>query len=479
MKKTLWAIGLLLLGCLAGWFVFYHFGNIIGLPERRYGPPRQVVIPFTGGAKDFSGIVKAVSPSVVNISSQRLVRSGDTHEGMGPFSSGPRMLSEQSLGSGVIVSPDGYIITNYHVIEDSENITVTLLDNRDFDGRIIGTDPKSDIALLKIDASGLPAIIWGDSDAIEPGQFVLAIGNPFSLSHTITMGIISAVGRANVGIADYEDFIQTDAAINPGNSGGPLVNVDGQVIGINTAIFSKSGGYQGIGFAVPSNMAREIMEQLKTNGKVIRGWLGVTMQDLTPGLADKFGLAVAEGALISDLAPGSPASKAGIRRGDTIVRFGGKTVESPASLKNMVAETGPGRVVRVEVLRGRQKLHIRVALGQYPVDLAQNEELMAPRAQIHMSAFSGLGVVDLTRDITRQLGLPAGEKGVVISDVDEDSPSGTGGLRRGDVIEEVERRPIRTLSDFNAMVRRVETQKSVLLLINRAGRRSYVLLKQD
>ncbi len=468
----------MLLGCLSGWFVFYRFGNIVGLPYRQSGS-RPVVVPFAG-VRDFSGIVKAVSPSVVNISSQRLVprEGGDGFEGKGPFSEQPRMWSEKSLGSGVIVSPDGYIITNNHVIEDSDDITVTLLDKRTFEGKVIGTDPKSDIALLKINATGLPQITWGDSDAIKAGQFVLAIGNPFSLSHTITMGIISAVGRANVGIADYEDFIQTDAAINPGNSGGPLVNVNGQVIGINTAIFSKSGGFQGIGFAVPSNMAREIMEQLKTNGKVIRGWMGVTMQDLTPGLAEKFGLGTADGALISDVAPGSPAAKAGIRRGDTIVGFGGKAVESPAALKNMVAETGPGRDAQVDVLRGRQELHLHVELGQYPADLAQNE-VMTPRVQMHRSAFSGLGVMDLTRDIIRQLGLASGERGVVVSDVDEDSPAGEGGLRRGDVIEEVERRPVRSLTDFNSMIRRAAGLRTVLLLVNRAGKRSYVLLKQD
>ncbi len=468
----------MLLGCLSGWFVFYRFGNFIGLPYVQ-SESRPVVVPFTG-VRDFSGIVKAVSPSVVNISSQRMVpeESGDGVGGKGPFSEQPRMWSEKSLGSGVIVSPDGYIITNNHVIEDSDDITVTLLDKRTFEGKVIGADPKSDIALLKINATGLPQITWGNSDNIEAGQFVLAIGNPFSLSHTITMGIISAVGRANVGIADYEDFIQTDAAINPGNSGGPLVNVKGQVIGINTAIFSKSGGFQGIGFAVPSNMVREIMEQLKANGKVIRGWMGVTMQDLTPGLAAKFGLDTSDGALISDVAPGSPAARAGIRRGDTIIGFGGKAVESPAALKNMVAETGPGKDAQVDVLRGGRELHLHVELGQYPADLAQKAEMMTPRVHIHRSAFSGLGVMELTRDIVRQLDLSSGERGVVISDVDEDSPAGEAGLRRGDVIEEVEHRPIRSLMGFNSAVRRAAGLRTVLLLVNRAGKRSYVLLKQ-
>ena len=227
----------------------------------------------------------------------------------------PKKWKEQSLGSGVIVSPDGYIITNNHVVEQADEIRVTLFDKRSFKAKVIGADNKTDVAVVKIDADNLYAVQWGDSDKLQVGEFVLAIGNPYGLSHTVTMGIISAVGRANVGIADYEDFIQTDAAINPGNSGGPLVNTKGELIGINTAIFSKSGGYQGIGFAVPSNMARLVMNQLIQKGKVTRGWLGVTIQEITPELSQKFGLEAAKGALVGDVAKGSPAEKSGLKEG--------------------------------------------------------------------------------------------------------------------------------------------------------------------
>ena len=470
----------MLAGFLLGWVVFSYlggrgpFGERLGIGERFASSAR---IHLARVSSDFTAIVKSVSPSVVNISSQRLAREeGSSGEGGNPFGPG----GEQNLGSGVIVSPDGFIITNNHVIADADHITVTLLDNRSYDGRIIGADPKTDLALLKIDASGLPVVKWGNSDALEAGEFVLAIGNPFSLSHTVTMGIISAVGRANVGIADYEDFIQTDAAINPGNSGGPLVDEKGEVIGINTAIFSKSGSFQGIGFAVPSNMVLQIMEQLKSKGKVVRGWIGVTMQELTPELAAKFGLSTPEGALVSDVVKGGPAWRAGMKRGDIIGRFEGKPVSSPALFKNMVAETSPGQEVPIEVFRGRQKLRIKTRIEEYPADMNMPEVKPVRPVEIHRSVFSGLGVMELTKDIVRQLGLPQGEKGVVVADVDEGSPSGEGGIRRGDVIEEIERRPVRTLADFNAMVSRLSgSQRSVLLLVNRSGKRSYVLLKKN
>ncbi len=482
VRKTIYVAGLLFAGFVLGWLVFSYFGGPGSFPGRlagRFGMAPSAVIRLARTSDDFTRVVKAVSPSVVNISSQRVTGEGDGSSGENdPFSESG---GEQNLGSGVIVSPEGYIITNYHVIADADHITVTLLDNRSYDARVIGADPKTDLALLKIDASGLPIVRWGNSDSLEAGEFVLAIGNPFSLSHTVTMGIISAVGRANVGIADYEDFIQTDAAINPGNSGGPLVDERGEVIGINTAIFSKSGSFQGIGFAVPSNMVIEIMRQLKTRGKVIRGWIGVTMQDLTPDLAEKFGLATPEGALVSDVTRGGPAWRAGIRRGDIIGRFGGKPVSSPAVLKNLVAEASPGQEVPIDVVRGRQRLRLTAGIEEYPADmLSSAAETRPARPETPVSVFSGLGVMELTRDISRQLGLPQTERGVVVADVDEGSPSGDGGLRRGDVIEEIERRPVRTLADFNAVVSRFSgTKKPVLLLVNRAGKRSYVLLKQN
>jgi len=270
-------------------------------------------------------------PTVVNISTTRVVKSPGG-EPLTPFFNDPffkdffgdeffrqfripKERREQSLGSGVIVTQDGYIVTNNHVIEKATEIKVVLSDKKEFKGKVIGVDPKTDIAVIKIDSKELPTIPWGDSDKLQVGEYVLAVGNPFGLTNTVTMGIISAVGRANVGVAEYEDFIQTDAAINPGNSGGALVNIKGELIGINTAIFSRSGGYQGIGFAVPANMVKTVMESLVKEGKVIRGWLGVSIQDITPDLAKQFGIKDLKGALVGDVVEGSPAHKAGIKRG--------------------------------------------------------------------------------------------------------------------------------------------------------------------
>ncbi len=252
------------------------------------------------------------------------------------------------MGSGVIVSPDGYILTNYHVIEQAEEIKVTLYDRRAFRASLVGADPKTDLAVIKIDAKDLPVASWGNSDNLQVGDFVLAIGNPYGLTHTVTMGIISATGRADVGIADYEDFIQTDAAINPGNSGGPLVNIKGEIIGINTAIFSRTGGYQGIGFAVPSNMARIIKDSLIKEGKVIRGWIGIMVQDLTAELAERFDLKESYGVIITDVTKQSPAYKAGLRRGDIILEYDGKKITESAILRNLVAQSKIGSIMNLK-----------------------------------------------------------------------------------------------------------------------------------
>ncbi len=315
-KQLIWIPVLLLIGFLLGG-VTYHILSKSATPSYIPFTPR---VPFSVAdtSRGFSDIVKAVSPAVVNISSIKTLKRQPTpfdefFDFLYPFPDGhQKRWKEQSLGSGVIASPDGYIITNYHVVEQSDDIRVILFDKRSFRAKIIGSDPKTDLAVIRISSKDLPVIPWGDSEKLQVGEFVLAIGNPFALSHTVTMGIVSAVGRVDVGIADYENFIQTDAAINPGNSGGPLVNIKGQLIGINTAIFSKTGGYQGIGFAVPSNMVRLVMDQLLKKGKVVRGWIGVTIQELTPELAQKFGLKLSEGALVSDVAQGSPAQGAGI-----------------------------------------------------------------------------------------------------------------------------------------------------------------------
>ncbi len=319
-----------------------------------------------------------VTPSVVNISTSRTVQMGNP---LYPFSRDPffrqffgvpdnepryRKFKQQSLGSGVIASADGHILTNNHVVAGAQEITVVLANKNTYKGRVVGTDPRSDIAVIKIDASGLPAISFGNSDSLRPGAMVLAIGSPFGLAQTVTMGIVSAVGRVNVGIEDYEDFIQTDAAINPGNSGGALVDMNGELIGINTAIFSQTGGYMGVGFAIPSNMAKNVMESLMKTGKVERGWIGVSVQDLTSDLAAQFGVPMNEGALVAEVVKGGPAYKAGLKQGDVIVEFGGKPVEDAGQLRNLAGFSAVGSNVRLVIIRNKKKESVDVKIGELP-----------------------------------------------------------------------------------------------------------------
>ncbi|MBS1235122.1 MAG: serine protease MucD [Nitrospirae bacterium] len=321
-------------------------------------------------------------------------------------------------------------------------------------------------------------ISGGDSDKLQVGEFVLAIGNPYGLSHTVTMGIISAVGRANVGIADYEDFIQTDAAINPGNSGGPLVNTRGELIGINTAIFSRSGGYQGIGFAVPSNMARLVMDQLLQKGKVTRGWLGVTIQEITPELSQKFGLKTAKGALIGDVAKGSPAEKAGIKRGDIILEFNGKKVSDVGNLRNMVAQSKVGVQIPLTIMRSGKEYGINVTTSELPKDVSEITPGNVPE-DTAPEGLTGLNVMELTREISRQLGLPRDEKGVVVVRVEPGSSVEDAGLRKGDVIQEIDRKKIISLDDYIRIVATIHSGDTVLMFINRDGKKFYVTIKAD
>jgi serine protease Do len=388
----------------------------------------------------------------------------------------PRKWKEQSLGSGVIVSDDGFILTNNHVVEHADEVMVTLSDNRSYKAKIIGADPKTDVAVIKIGARGLPAIRWGDSDKLQVGEFALAIGSPYGLNNTVTMGIISAVGRANVGIADYEDFIQTDAAINPGNSGGPLVNIKGEMIGINTAIFSRSGGYQGIGFAVPSNMARIVMNQLEKTGKVTRGWLGVTIQELTAELSSKFGADNANGALVGDVVKGGPAEKAGIRRGDIIIEYDGKKVKDVGNLRNMVAESAVGTTVPVTIVREGKEYSLRVMIAKLPAEVAE----AAPAEERGDSAsegLAGLSVVELTKEIGRQLGLRKEEKGVVVVRVEAGSSSEEAGIRKGDVIQEIDKKKIDGIEEYRRVISGLSPDETVLLFVNRGGKKFYAALK--
>ncbi len=478
----------LLIGILLGGVSFYFLEKAT-LSQKGFTPftTPHVQQQIIETSKAFSEIASAISPAVVNISTTKVVKrdTGPLYDDplfdlFNPFRNFrmPKKWKEQSLGSGVIVSTDGYIITNNHVVEQADEIRVTLVDKRSFKAKIIGADTKTDIAVVKIDADNLRAAQWGDSDSLQVGEFVLAIGNPYGLSHTVTMGIISAVGRANVGIADYEDFIQTDAAINPGNSGGPLVNIRGELIGINTAIFSRSGGYQGIGFAVPSNMARLVMNQLVQKGKVTRGWLGVTIQELTPELSQKFGLRNEKGALVGDVAKGSPAEKAGLKRGDIILEYNGKKITDVGTLRNMVAQSKVGSEVPLTISRGGKEYGMKVLIMELPRDVSE----AAPgstQEDSDLEGLSGITVMDLSREIARQLGLNKDERGVVIVRVETGSSAEEAGIRKGDVIQEVDRKKIEGLNDYTKAIAGVQSGDPVLLFVNRGGRKFYVTVRAD
>jgi len=440
---------------------------------------------LTRTGRAMAEVTAAVKPAIVNISTSRTVKiAGGTDPFDDPFFKKffgdsfkhPKQQKEQKsvgLGSGVIVSSDGYIITNYHVVKDAEEIKVLLSDKKQYVGKVIGSDPKTEISVVKIEATGLPTVSWGNSDQLQVGEVVLAVGNPYGLNQTVTMGIVSALGRANVGIADYEDFIQTDAAINPGNSGGALVNVKGELVGINTAIFSTSGGYQGIGFAIPSNMVKSVMDSLIKKGKVVRGWLGVSIQPITPELAKQFSLKEESGALVGDVVENGPAEKAGLKRGDVITEYDGKKIEEPNILRNMVANTSPGEEHHIKVLRDNKTLTIKVTVGELPID-AQEEVVVSGD---YDNVLKGITVQDLTPEIAQKLKIPDRIKGVIITDIAEDSV-GTGVLAPGDVIQEINRKKIPTATSYEEIVSRIKKDEDVLLLIYRRGSSLFITLSQ-
>ena len=370
------------------------------------------------------------------------------------------------MGSGVIVSADGYIVTNYHVIQEADEIEVMLSDKRKYKAELVGADPKTDIAVIKISVSDLPVLPWGDSRALEVGEMVMAVGNPFGLNQTVTLGIISAVGRANMGIVDYEDFIQTDAAINPGNSGGALVNLKGELIGINTAIFSRSGGYMGIGFAIPSKMVKSVIDSLRTHGKVIRGWLGVSIQEVTPELAEQFRAPSTNGALVADVIDDSPAAEAKFERGDIITRYDGKEVDDPTHLRAMVAETSPGTKVTASVYRDKQRKNLAVTIGELPKDLTASLG-GGPGTARGDHALTGVTVTNLSPGKGRRQERRGG--GVKVTQVERGSPAERAGLREGDVLQEINRKPIREVDDFERATAKLEPKQPVLILLRRGN----------
>ena len=441
----------------------------------------------------FVVIAKEARASVVNISSvkKRLHRSD---QGLRPFFDdpffrrffgeefggripAPREHREQGLGSGVIVTSDGYIITNNHVVEGADELTVSLPDKRTFKAKVVGTDPKTDVAVVRIAASNLPVLPWGDATQLQVGEMVLAVGNPFGLSQTVTMGIISAVGRANMGIVDYEDFIQTDAAINPGNSGGALVNLKGELIGINTAIFTQSGGYMGIGFAIPSNMAKSVMTSLIQHGKVVRGWLGVSIQELTPELAQQFGTTQTNGALVGDVMEEGPAAKAKLERGDIIIAYHGTTVRDPGHLRALVAETAPGTTVTVSLVRNGETRTVSVTIGELPKDVASASGSDRSGTTGH-HALAGITVENFSPQDER-FGRSTVRSGVVVTKIDADSPAAQAGLRTGDIIREINRKAVKDVRDFQRLTGELKPNRPVLVLLNRGNATIYLSIRGD
>ncbi len=436
-------------------------------------------------ALGFRSVVQKTLPAVVNISTTKVV---ETRRERSPFFMDPffrdffgfdwgfdipRERRERSLGSGVIVSPDGVILTNEHVIRDATEIVVALSDKRELKAEIVGADPKTDIAVLRLKekAENLPYLKLGDSKSVAVGDIVLAMGNPFGIGQTVTMGIVSATGRGGLNIEDYEDFIQTDAAINPGNSGGPLINLRGEVIGINTAILSRSGGHQGIGFAVPSNMAREIMQQILDKGRVVRGWLGVSIQPVTPAMARALKLAEPSGAIVGDVESGSPAARAGLQTGDVIVAVDDEKIEDSRHLQLTIARAGPGKKVNLKVLREGKSLTIPVTLGELP---ERAEE--ASRRPGRGGPLEGVQVDDLTPQLARQLGLPRDTFGVVVTQVQPFSQAAEAGLQRGDVIQEVNREVVTNVATFERAIRRA-ADGPIMLLVNRGGRTFFIVIE--
>jgi len=384
----------------------------------------------------------------------------------------PKKFQQRGQGSGFIIDKDGYILINNHVVGDADLIKVKLADGREFEAKVIGTDPQSDVAVIKIDATDLPILRLGDSDKLEVGEWVIAIGNPFGLSETVTVGVVSAKGRSRIGINDYEDFIQTDAAINPGNSGGPLVNIHGEAIGMNTAIFSRSGGYMGIGFAIPINMAKAIKDQLLEKGKVTRGWFGVVIQDIDEELAKSFGLKKTEGVLVAEVSEGSPAEKAGLKQGDIILRLNGKKVNNVGKLRNKIALTSPGTKVDIDVLRENKHKTLKVTIGEQPAGKTMG------MAQHKILGKLGLVVQDLTAELAKQFGYRDGQ-GVLVAEVEQGSPAVRVGIRPGHLIEEVNRKRVHNMDEFVKALAQSKQTKSVLFRIRDGEFSRYVAIRID
>jgi len=443
--------------------------------------------PVTLGnfANGFSSVLKPALPAVVNIRSSKVVKT-QIHGGL-PFNDpmfrqffgdqfgqrgGPQTQREQSLGSGVIITTDGTVLTNNHVIDGASDIKVYLNDKREFKATLVGTDPKTDVAVLKIDANNLPTLPLGNSSTLQVGDLIFAIGDPFGIGETATMGIVSAKGRGRLGIEDYEDFIQTDAAINPGNSGGAMIDLHGNLVGINTAILTGgSGGNQGVGFAIPINLARNVMDQIRAHGKVVRGYMGVYIQDVTPEIAKQFHLNETRGALIGDVSADTPGAHAGLKRGDVILAVNGQEISGANELRLQISQTPPGTLVKLKVWRDGKTQDTNLTLGELPEKAEK-----ASKSEEGGGALEGVDVENVTPEIAQQLNLKAGTHGVVVTSVDPSSAAGSVGLRQGDVIQEVNHKPVTNVEEFRHAIAGAEKQ-SALLLVNRGGVTSYLVIE--
>jgi serine protease Do len=497
-RPDLWRIG-----ALAGLAVVLATGPCGSTAWAGSPPPLSdsATAPARELSQAFEAVAAQVKPAVVSVYSEKTVklRGGDGatpfdedffRQFFGPGSPGqPKHrpsphereygVPQHGMGSGMIVDEAGHILTNYHVVSDVDKVKVQLADKRQFDAEVVGTDQKSDMAIIKIKGhvpKDLPTVALGDSDALRVGDWVLAIGAPFGLTQTVTAGIISATGRADVGVADYEDFLQTDAAINPGNSGGPLVDMHGAVVGINTAIATAIGQYAGVGFAIPSNMAKGVMPTLVKGETVTRGFIGVNIQDITEELAAKFQLARTEGALVSQVSAGSPAEKAGLTAGDVIVAYSGKAIADTRELRNLVAATTPGTKAAVTILRDAREKTVTVTVGKLtPAELAaaKGDEGETSEEGAGLDRY-GLSVQPLTPDVAEQLGYE-GQQGVVVAAVDPGGPAASAHLQPGDLIVEVDREAVRSVDQLR---KKLEISKdSVLLLVKRKGASVFVVLK--
>ncbi len=442
----------------------------------------------------YAVVVKKVAPAVVKIVTTTKIAENESEQQLPGFDDpfwrrffgdqfnhmvpkgqmGPQV--EHGIGSGVIVTKDGYILTNNHVVDGAKEVKVTLQDGHEYTAKVVGRDSKSDIAVVKIDATDLPTVSLADSEKVEIGDVVLAIGNPFGVGQTVTSGIVSAKDRGNMGIEDYEDFIQTDAAINPGNSGGALVDLNGRLIGVNTAILSRSGGSQGVGFAIPSNLARTVMESLVKNGHVTRGYLGVMIQNITPSLAQEFNLKDSKGALVGDVVPSGPADKAGLKNGDVITEFNGHAVLDSRRLQLEVAETAPGATVPVQIMRDGSIKSLDVTVKQQPgtEKLAENASPTQDTGTLN-----GVEVADLDQRAHDQFHVPENVKGAIVTQVDPGSAAAEAGLKSGDVIQEINRHPVKDAQEAVSLTEKSAANKRTLVRIWANGGSHYVVVDES